>query len=469
METMSDGSTVLIFGSYVLVRRDGAQEVLRDHWVVVEGDKIAAVTPSRPAAADRVYDRPGRFVLPGLLNLHNHCFSEAVARTHTEDGAGRKNNQSIVYTVLLPLTKHGIEILTPAERMDVARLGILQLLKGGATTVMEPFRNGIPEMFDAALEMGIRFYGAPYLFSTANARAEADGIVRYESEAAGKEDGAADLETWNRLHAAWEGRGEGRIRLAMSPHATDTCGPDLLRAAVRRARELGAPITTHLAQSKAEVATIRARYGDRTPAEYLDWLGVLGPDLLAAHCIDCTEADLALMASRGAAVLNCPRVFARAGVAAAFGRFAGRGVRTLVGTDGYNMDLLGELNAAAMISKICAGSAETASAPELIDAVTAQAAAAINRPDLGEIRPGAAADLTVVDLTHPHLQPLFDPRRALIWLANRANVDMVLVDGDVRIEAGGYVGGDEAAISAAGTAAIQKIWDLPEAQAAFRN
>ena len=50
---MGDGSTVLIFGSYVLVRRDGAQEVLRDHWVVVEGDKITAVTPSRPAAADR--------------------------------------------------------------------------------------------------------------------------------------------------------------------------------------------------------------------------------------------------------------------------------------------------------------------------------------------------------------------------------------------------------------------------------
>jgi cytosine/adenosine deaminase-related metal-dependent hydrolase len=469
METMSDGSTILIFGSYVLVRRDGAQEVLRDHWVIVEGDKIAAVTPSRPAAADRVYDRPGRFVLPGLLNLHNHCFSEAVARTHTEDGAGRKNNQSIIYTVLLPLTKRGIEILTPAERMDVARLGILQLLKGGAATVMEPFRNGIPEMFDAALEMGIRFYGAPYLFSTANAQADANGVVRYESEAVGATDGAADLETWDRLHAMWEGRGEGRIRLAMSPHATDTCGPDLLRAAVRRARELGAPITTHLAQSKAEVAAIRARYRDRTPAEYLDWLGVLGPDLLAAHCIDCTDADLALMAARGAAVLNCPRVFARAGVAAAFGRFAGRGVRTLVGTDGYNMDLLGELGAAAMISKISAGSAETASAPELIDAVTAQAAAAINRPDLGEIKPGAAADLTVIDLTHPHLQPLFDPRRALIWLANRANVDMVLVGGNVRIEAGGYVGGNEAAISAAGTAAIQKIWDLPEAQAAFRN
>jgi len=103
-------STTAIFGSYVLARRDGAQHVLRDHWVLLEGKRIAAVTPSRPHA-DNVFDRPGRFILPGLLNLHNHCYSEAIARTHTEDGNGRRNNQSIVYTVLLPLTKRGAEIL----------------------------------------------------------------------------------------------------------------------------------------------------------------------------------------------------------------------------------------------------------------------------------------------------------------------------------------------------------------------
>src|SRR4051812_28751286 len=104
-------TTTAIFGSYVLSRKDSAQHVLRDHWVLVEGRKIAAVTPSRPKA-DQVFDKPGRFVLPGLMNLHNHCFSEAVARTHSEDGNGRRANQSIVYTVLLPLTKTGIDILT---------------------------------------------------------------------------------------------------------------------------------------------------------------------------------------------------------------------------------------------------------------------------------------------------------------------------------------------------------------------
>ncbi len=218
-------STIAIFGSYVLSRKDGAQDVLRDHWVLVEGKRIAAVTRDRPSA-DQVYDRPGRFVLPGLLNLHNHCFSEAVARSHTEDGNGRKHNQSIVYTVLLPLTKRGADILSPEERLAVARLGILQLLKGGATTVMEPFRNSIPEMFDAAEEMGIRFYGAPYLFSTSDAKAGADGVVHYAGD-----DGTADMATWDALYQRWNNRGDGRIGLAMSPHATDTCGPDLLRPA----------------------------------------------------------------------------------------------------------------------------------------------------------------------------------------------------------------------------------------------
>src|SRR5690349_6130942 len=104
---MTEPATTAIFGSYVLTERDGEQVVLRDHWVVTKGRHIAAITTERPRA-DIVLDQPGRFVLPGLMNLHNHCFSEAVARTHTEDGAGRKNNESIVYTVLLPLTKRGI-------------------------------------------------------------------------------------------------------------------------------------------------------------------------------------------------------------------------------------------------------------------------------------------------------------------------------------------------------------------------
>lgn len=459
--------TTAVFGSHVLASGPNGQELLRDHWVVLEGDRIAAVTPSRPAQVDTLFDRPGRFVLPGLMNLHNHCFSEAIARSHAEDGVSKRNDQSIVYTVLLPLSKTGLDVLSAEERMAVARMGIVQLLLGGATSVMEPFRNNLPEMFDAAAELGLRFWGAPYLFSASDPSAGSEGGVVYNAASAEGRDNAVDLATWNRLYDEWHGRENGRISLAMSPHATDTCDPDLLRAAAARARELGVPITTHVAQSEGEVATIARRWGGRTPSEYLDWLGVLGPDLLAAHCVYSSDSDLALMKSRDVTVMNCPRVFARTGKTAAFGRFEAAGLRTMVGTDGYNMDLLGEINAAGIVSKVSRADARSATAPALLAAITETGAQALGRPDLGRITPGAKADLTVVDMTHPHLQPHYDPRRALVALANRANIETVITDGRVLVSEGALALADGPALAEAGAAAIRKIWDQPSAREAL--
>lgn len=458
----TSGRVTAIRGAYVL---DGSTEtlrILRDHWVIIEGDRIAAISASRPSGAIEVIDKPGQFILPGLMNLHNHCFSEAIARSHAEDGAGTRNDQSIVYTVLLPLSKTGLDFLSPAERLAVARMGIVQVLLGGAASVMEPFRNTLPEMFDAAAELGLRFWGAPYLFSASDPKVGKDG-VDYNTQSAQGTDNEADLATWNALHDRWQGAAEGRIGLAMSPHATDTCDPDLLRAAVSRARDMGVPVTTHLAQSAGEVATIGKRWNGRTPAEYLDWLGVLGPDLLAAHCVYCSDADLALLRSRDVTVMNCPRVFVRTGKTAAFGRFQAAGLRTMVATDGYNMDLLGELNAAAIVSKITSADPHSASAPALLDSVTRAGAQAVGRPDLGCIRPGAKADLTICDMTHPHLQPHDDPLRTLISLGNRSAVAGVMVDGRMLVRDGRLAIADGAALAEAGATAIRRIWDQPDA------
>lgn len=462
------GKTTAIFGTYVLDDSAGQRRVLRDHWVILEEDRIAAVSESRPTEVDLVLDRPGRFILPGLMNLHNHCFSEAIARSHAEDGGAKRADQSVVYTVLMPLSKIGLELLTQQERLAVARMGIIQLLTGGSTTVMEPFRNSLPEMFEAAAELGLRFWGAPYLFSASNPHAGKGG-VEYAAASTDGDDSATDLATWNALHEQWQGRENGRIGLAMSPHATDTCDPDLLRAAAARARELDVPITIHLAQSAGEVETIRKRWGGRSPVEYLDWLGVLGPDLLAAHCVHAHDDDLRLLRQHDVTIINCPRVFARGGKAAAFGRFEAAGLRTIIATDGYNADLPGEINAAAMISKVVAGNAGLATAPAMIDAVTRSGSVALRRPELGRIAVGAKADLTVVDLSHPHLQPFSDPRKILVALGNRSVVDTVIVDGRVLVDGGSLQLGDQRAMVDAGAAAIRKIWDLPEARAALES
>jgi len=314
---MSAPAPIAVFGSHVLAERDGAQTVLVDHWVLVEGGHIASITPSRPVA-ELVLDAPGRFVLPGLINMHHHSVSEMIARARGEDPGGAGSVAKIVYRVLGPLTLRARTLLSHGERLAIARLGMLQLVLGGCASVMEPFRQLLAEMFEAAKEFGLRYWRAPYLFSTADPQFRADGSVDYAATSA--DDSGRDLAEWNALHARWQGAGEGRIGVAMSPHATDTCDPVLLRACLDRAREVGVPFTIHLAQSPDEVATIQARHGC-SPAEYLDRVGVLVPSTLAAHCVACSDDDLCLIATRGVVVLNCPRVFAREGILAPFARF----------------------------------------------------------------------------------------------------------------------------------------------------
>ncbi|WP_201401789.1 amidohydrolase family protein [Kaistia sp. 32K] len=435
-------TTTAIFGSYVLAERQGEPEMLRDQWLLIEGNRIVALQDRRPQA-DRVLDEPGRLVLPGLLNLHNHCCAEAFSRSRTEDLPMASGDDLL--RVLGPISGTGSELLkslSRPQRLDIARLGVLQLLKGGTTTVMEPFRNWFPEMFDAAAEMGIRFYGAPYLFS---------------KDPAGNEIGASCLEAWDELFETWHQAADGRIRVVMSPHGSDTCDRDLLLAATRRAREVETQITLHLAQSEGEVATVSNREGGKTPIEFLDSLGMLGPDLLAAHCILASDDDLRTMAATGSTIVNCPRTYARAGVTAAFSRFREHGVRTLVGTDGYNMDLISELGAAALISKCRDGRADVATSRDLIAAVTREAANAVSRPDLGRIAIGATADLTVLSLESPFLRPLQDPVKAVVALGCRADVDIVMVDGEIVVQHGDYTRSNETEIVERGTAALDMI------------
>ena len=326
-------------------------------------------------------------------------------------------------------------------------------LKSGSTLVMDMFRQAQAVSFDIADEMGFRLYGMPYIFSTEDLDVGDDGLPVY----AARETNQSDLDGCVALHDTYDGGAGGRLNVGFGPHGADTCDTDLLAAIAAAARDRDAKVTIHTSQSAPEGETVRGRYG-RSPTEQLDHVGLLGPDLFAAHCVYASDDDLALMAARDATVVNCPASFARGAVSAIWQRSKDKGVRTAIGLDGYAMDMFGELKMAAIVSKLDSGLSEKATAWDLVGAATRDSAAALNRPDLGRIAAGARADLVVVDMGGAHLAPVSDPIKTLVWHATAADVAAVFVDGTMVVENGKHLLVDEAAIVEAGAAAVRKVW-----------
>jgi cytosine/adenosine deaminase-related metal-dependent hydrolase len=451
-------SRLAFHARWALVHEGGEQKIVADRWIVTEGDRIAAITQDRPAGIDAVIDRPNLFVLPGLINLHNHVFTEALIRGRSEDLSKDLYETNLVYGLLMPLGKLAMDHLLPAECEAIAEMGLMQLMKSGVTTLMESFRAGLTDPFvSAATRAGLRFYAGPYLFSTPDLDIDADGKPTYKDGGGNADD--ASIAEWRALYQRHNGSESDRLRVVLSPHATDTCGPDLLRKVRGLADEHKCLATIHVAQSAEEVAKSRRLHGC-TPTELLEKAGLLGPDVLLAHCLFSSDSDLDIARRHDATVINCPRTFARGGAAAAFGRFHGHGLRTVVGTDGYVPDMVSELRAAGMVSKLAAHDPGVATASQLVASVTSVAATALGRDDLGRLEPGARADIAAIRLDGAHVIPVTDPRNAMVWRAHATDVWATAVDGRLVVNEGRYLAGDEAAIVARAAAVLEKVEGL---------
>lgn len=444
---------IAIRARWALAWNGAESQVETDRWIVVEGSRIAAISADRPHSADVVIDRPDTLVVPGLMNMHNHGISALLFRGIVEDRPTASWASDTVYGLIMPLQGLAMEVLDDEELRAITALGFLAPLKSGATTVMDNFRLSQDVSFEVASQMGFRLHGMPYIFSTEDMAIGEDGLPVYAT----RQGAGSDLDRSLALFEAHHGGAGGRLSVGFGPHGVDTCDPDLLIAIRDAARERNAKVTIHTSQSVPEGETVRGRYG-RSPAEQLDHLGLLGPDLIAAHCVYASDDDLALIAQKGATIVNCPASFARGAVSAIWQRSKDKGIRTAIGLDGYAMDMVSELRTAAIVSKLATGLSENAAARDLLDAATSDSADALGRADLGRLAPGAVADLVVFDMGGAHLAPVSDPIKSLVWHANAGDVAAVLVDGTLVVDDGRHLLVDEAEIVSAGTAAVRKVW-----------
>ena len=447
----------VIAGKYVLGQRDGGQVLLQDHYVYLDGAKIEAVTRDAPAPGQDVIRYEHGLIAPGFVNLHAHCIRGGLFRGIPDDLEMEPFIPKLVYNILLPLTSIAARELSAEELSAVTALGMVDLIKGGTTTLLDMWHHGQEIFFDVARELGLRTVGAPFIMSASNSRLGPDGYPVWDFG----NDGLAQLQKSIALFKSRDQGTDGLAQVAIGPHATDTCLPELLRECRRAADDLGCILTTHFAQTPEELALLRKRYG-MGAAEYARHAGLLGRNVVLAHAGCATDNELKVLADTGTSVANCALSFAREGINFPYARFAKAGVNTGLGTDSHGMDFIGEMRTTGLLSKQYFGKGHFGTAHELVRAGTLNGATALGRPDLGRIEAGAKADLLVFDLWKPHLQPIWDPIKNIVWKGHAGDIALVMIHGEPVVRDGRLLTADEAAIMRTAVVAAQKIWNIAE-------
>jgi cytosine/adenosine deaminase-related metal-dependent hydrolase len=448
-------TTSVIAGKYVLGMRDGEQAILADHYVYVDGTTIEAVTRDAPAAGTPVVRYEHGLVTPGFVNLHSHCIRGGIFRGIPDDLDLDPYVPQLVYRVLLPLTALATKELTKEELRAVTALGLIDLLKGGSTTTLDLWHHGQEVFFDIAKDVGMRVVGAPFILSQSNSRMGDDGYPVWDFG----NDGLAQLQRSIETFKARDEGSEGLVQVAIGPHATDTCLPELLRECRKAADDLGAILTTHFAQTPQEVALLRKLYG-KGPADYARDTGLLGGNVVLAHAGCATDEELKVLAATGTHVANCAVSFVREGVNFPYARFAAAGINTGIGTDSHGMDLISEMRTTGYLSKHYFGKPRYGTAHQLLRAATLAGAKALGRPDLGRLEAGAKADLLVFDLFKPHLQPVWDPVKNLVWKGHAGDIVFTMVHGKPVVRDGKLLTLDEAGVMRAAAGGARKIWRI---------
>ncbi len=414
---MSAGDTVwdLVVAGGTVVTMDASRRILENGIVVVkQGDTIFAVEPSTPAAIDRymytakkVIDAKGKLVLPGFINGHTHV-PMTLLRGLRDD---------------VTLDEWLTKFIFPAEAKNVneefvrwgTRLAAAEQIHGGITTFsdMYYFEDAVAEETKAAGMRGVL------------------GETMLDFPAPDNKNNAAMLEYTEKFLKRWQG--DPLIHAAVAPHSMYTCSQATLQDSAALARKYKAPILIHIAETKKELNDSREKNGT-TPVQYLDKLGILGPDVLAAHCIWVDETDRKILAQRQVGCVHNPssNMMLASGVAPVIEERAA-GIAVGLGTDspaGSNNDLnlMEEMDLAAKLQKITKMDPRALGAKAVVEMATIEGARALHmEKEIGSLEAGKKADIILIGLDAPNAVPMYDVYAQLAYALKASDVETVII------------------------------------------
>jgi 5-methylthioadenosine/S-adenosylhomocysteine deaminase len=405
----------LLITNATIVTMDGERQIIENGQIAVRGDSIYAVGKGplfpKGTQAKQTIDAKGALVLPGFINGHTHVPMTLLRGLHDD----------------VTLDDWLRKYIFPAEAKNVTedfvrwgtRLAAAEQIRSGVTTFadMYYFEDAVAEETKAAGMRGVL------------------GETFIDFPAPDNKTNAAMLEYTEKFLKRWQG--DPLIHAAAAPHSIYTCSAKTLQDSAALARKYHAPILIHVAEMKKELDDSLKQNG-LTPVQYLEKLGVLGPDVLAAHCIFVDEKDRKILADRQVGCVHNPssNMMLASGVAPVVEERAAD-IAVGLGTDGpagsnNDLDLMEEMDLAAKLQKITKMDPRALGAKSVVEMATIEGARALHmEKEIGSLEVGKKADIILIALDEPNAVPMYDIYAQLAYALKGSDVETVVIGGRI--------------------------------------
>lgn len=408
----------LFISGGTVVTMDAEFRVIEDGAVGIEGDVITQIgkradLDTKARGAKKTIDARGTLVLPGMINGHAHAamsLFRGVAEDHSLDDWLQR-------------------YIFPAEARNVTedfvfwgtRLGVLEMLRGGVTTYadMYYFEDVVARVTKEAGMRGV--LGETILdFAAPDHKTPAAALAYTEKY----------IERW---------RGDPLITPAVAPHSIYTLSTETLKSTAALARATGAPILMHIAEAPFESEQSRLKHGG-SPVDYLERIGLLGADVVGAHCVWVDATDISTLLRRGVGTVHNPssNMKLASGVMPVVDLLTA-GVPVGLATDSAasnnNQDLFQEMNVAAKLQKVTRMDPRALPARQVVEMATIGGARALHLDkQIGSLEVGKQADVVLIGTGATHSTPMYNVYSQLVYALNAHDVLTVVIAGKIVME-----------------------------------
>ncbi|MDD6812412.1 MAG: amidohydrolase [Lachnospiraceae bacterium] len=377
---------------------------------------------------DREIDCEGNLLMPGFKDAHTHS-AMTVLRSYADD---------------MPLQDWLNKQVFPVEaKMDgkmiyhLTKLAILEYLSSGITSIFDMYLT--PETIaDACVDMGMRCV-------------QVSGVNNFSQS----------VEMTEQMYQKLNGK-HPLLSYMIGFHAEYTCSKELLQQIAGLAERYKAPVYAHISETALEVEECKKRYG-MTPPVFLDSLGMFRYGGGGYHCVHMSEEDFEIFQRRNLNVVTNPGSNTKlASGIAPISEYLKRGINVAIGTDGPAsnncLDMFREMFLVTGLAKLREKDAAVVDAWEVLKMATVNGAKAMNLPDADVLAEGKLADIIMLDLHKPNMQPLHNIPKNIVYSGSKQNVKMTMIHGQILYENGNYANFiDEEAIYAKANELKEKL------------